>query len=134
MDVIKPLLNSKLLASSAAIDVLSSALLSSVGRPLDLLYSRLGGLNGRFFPTGWGNLSIVNLQEDLEHIKNWPPEGIKVTVFCKRLLCCVVAVIYSTLIAEQMYQAMLSPITTIQSMHDGCQDFDLNQQSQKHSG
>ena len=75
MDVIKPLLAGKLLASSAAADVLQSAL----GRPLDLLYSRLGGFNGRFFPTGWGNLGIVNLQEDVEHIKNWPPKGIKVT-------------------------------------------------------
>lgn len=74
MDVIKPLLSGKLLMSATAAEVLQSAL----GRPLDLLYSRIGGFNGRFFPAGWGNLGIVNLQEDIERIKDWPPEDIKV--------------------------------------------------------
>jgi len=47
-------------------------------RVLDLLWSRLGGLNGKFFEAGWGNLSIVNLQEDLELIKQWPPKEMQV--------------------------------------------------------
>lgn len=87
MDIIKPFINSKLLNSSAARDILSSVLLSSVGRPLDLLYSRLGGINGRFFPTGWGNLGVVNLQEDIDHIKNWPPQDIKVPRLLLHIIC-----------------------------------------------
>lgn len=86
MDVLKPLISSKLLTSSAAREILSSVVLSSVGRPLDLLYSRLGGINGRFFPTGWGNLGVVNLQEDIDLIKDWPPQGIKVSDLL--LTCC----------------------------------------------
>jgi hypothetical protein len=34
---------------------------------------RLGGLNGTFFQQGWGDLSCVNLREDLEIIATWPP-------------------------------------------------------------
>jgi hypothetical protein len=48
-------------------------------RVLDLLWSRLGGLNGKFFEAGWGNLGIVNLQEDLEIIKQWPPQDMQVS-------------------------------------------------------
>lgn len=50
----------------------------AVPRVLDLLWSRLGGLNGKFFEAGWGNLGIVNLQEDLEIIKQWPPQDMQV--------------------------------------------------------
>jgi hypothetical protein len=44
----------------------------------DLLWSRLGGLNGKFFEGGWGNLGIVNLQEDLAVIQQWPPQDMQV--------------------------------------------------------
>lgn len=60
-------------------------------RALDLLWSRLGGLNGKFFSHGWGNLSIVNLQEDLQLIQQWPPKDMQVREegVC---LCCAVCV------------------------------------------
>jgi hypothetical protein len=51
----------------------------AVPRVLDLLWSRLGGLNGKFFEAGWGNLGIVNLQEDLAVIRQWPPEDMMVS-------------------------------------------------------
>jgi hypothetical protein len=51
----------------------------AVPRVLDLLWSRLGGLNGKFFEAGWGNLGIVNLQEDLAVIRQWPPEDMQVS-------------------------------------------------------
>lgn len=60
-------------------------------RVLDLLWSRLGGLNGKFFEAGWGNLGIVNLQQDLEVIKQWPPKDMQVSqavVIFVSLLCC----------------------------------------------
>lgn len=50
----------------------------AVPRVLDLLWSRLGGLNGKFFEGGWGNLGIVNLQEDLAVIQQWPPQDMQV--------------------------------------------------------
>jgi hypothetical protein len=53
-------------------------LLSLAGRPLDLLYSRLGGLNGSFFRDGWGNLGIVDLQQDVEIVSQWPPAELQV--------------------------------------------------------
>lgn len=79
MDVLKPLLGNSF-RSQQAIQALSHVFLGYTGRPLDLLYSRIGGLNGRFFPRGWGNLGIVNLKEDIDLIKQWPPQGLKVTV------------------------------------------------------
>lgn len=57
-------------------------------RVLDLLWSRLGGLNGKFFEAGWGNLSIVNLQQDVELIKQWPPKEMQVGRH-ERHSCCV---------------------------------------------
>ena len=35
---------------------------------------RLGGLNGTFFEGGWGDLTCVNLREDLDVISAWPPQ------------------------------------------------------------
>lgn len=40
---------------------LKPLLSSYAGRPLDLLYSRLGGINGSFFSEGWGNLRCGGL-------------------------------------------------------------------------
>lgn len=79
MEVLKPLLGSAF-RSQDAINALSQLFLGYAGKPLDLLYSRIGGLNGRFFPDGWGNLGIVNLKEDIDLIKQgaWASEGIKV--------------------------------------------------------
>ncbi|KAF8057852.1 GAMMACAL1 [Scenedesmus sp. PABB004] len=65
MDLLKPLLSGR---------PLSAAVLEAVGRPLDLLYARLGGLNARFFERGWGNLGIVDLQQDIDMISDWPPQ------------------------------------------------------------
>uniref|UniRef100_A0A383VX58 Uncharacterized protein n=1 Tax=Tetradesmus obliquus TaxID=3088 RepID=A0A383VX58_TETOB len=79
MEVLKPLLGSSF-RSQPAINALLQHFLGYAGKPLDLLYSRIGGLNGRFFPDGWGNLGIVNLKEDIDLIKQgaWASEGIKV--------------------------------------------------------
>eukprot|EP00882_Tetradesmus_deserticola_P008693 GHRQ01009166.1.p1 GENE.GHRQ01009166.1~~GHRQ01009166.1.p1 ORF type:complete len:197 (+),score=70.66 GHRQ01009166.1:387-977(+) len=79
MEVLKPFIGSAF-RSQHALDALSQLALGYAGKPLDLLYSRLGGLNGRFFPQGWGNLGIVNLKEDIDLIKQgaWASEGIKV--------------------------------------------------------
>ncbi|GFH16315.1 uncharacterized protein HaLaN_12709 [Haematococcus lacustris] len=51
---------------------------AATGRPVDELYCRLGYLNGYFFPQGWGDLRVVNLEEDLKLLSTWPPPGIKV--------------------------------------------------------
>jgi hypothetical protein len=84
MEVLKPLLGSTF-RSQHALDALSQLFLGYAGKPLDLLYSRIGGLNGRFFPQGWGNLGIVNLKEDIDLIKHgaWASDGIKVKVFAQ---------------------------------------------------
>lgn len=62
----------------ATLNALSAALFAAAGRPLDLLYSRLGGLNGRFFPAGWGNLSLIDLAADVELMKSWPPQDLQI--------------------------------------------------------
>jgi hypothetical protein len=75
--------------------------------PLDHIYSRIGLVNGGFFPEvcaclcvfggrlscspmypphtlsapcaqGWGDLGIVNLEEDIKIMQAWPPPGLKV--------------------------------------------------------
>jgi hypothetical protein len=88
MEVLKPLLGSSF-RSQHALDALSQLFLGYAGKPLDLLYSRLGGLNGRFFPQGWGNLGIVNLKEDIDLIKQgaWASEGIKVMKLAQLVSC-----------------------------------------------
>eukprot|EP00882_Tetradesmus_deserticola_P020032 GHRQ01021586.1.p1 GENE.GHRQ01021586.1~~GHRQ01021586.1.p1 ORF type:complete len:167 (+),score=20.66 GHRQ01021586.1:387-887(+) len=87
MEVLKPFIGSAF-RSQHALDALSQLALGYAGKPLDLLYSRLGGLNGRFFPQGWGNLGIVNLKEDIDLIKQgaWASEGIKV-IPCAGIAC-----------------------------------------------
>jgi hypothetical protein len=67
MDVLQQLIRQPLLNAEA------------MPRVLDLLWSRLGGLNGKFFEAGWGNLGIVNLEEDLQLIKQWPPKDMQVS-------------------------------------------------------
>ena len=57
---------------------LLEALSVAGGRPLDELYSKISSINGHFFPKGWGNLRVVNYEEDLKYILQWPPVGIKV--------------------------------------------------------
>lgn len=37
----------------------------------------IGALNGPFFPRGWGNLSVVNYDEDLRHLVAGPPAAIR---------------------------------------------------------
>ncbi|GLC41459.1 hypothetical protein PLESTM_001198100 [Pleodorina starrii] len=57
---------------------LTSATAASAG-PLDNFYARIGALNGPFFPAGWGNLSVVNYEEDLQHLIAGPPSNIKLS-------------------------------------------------------
>ncbi|KAG2425973.1 hypothetical protein HXX76_013344 [Chlamydomonas incerta] len=68
-------------ALQGAIQDLSSTTLSqlaaSSGPALDHLYARIGALNGPFFPRGWGNLSVVNYDEDLKHLVAAPPASIR---------------------------------------------------------
>jgi hypothetical protein len=53
-------------------------LASAAGRPVDILYSKLGGIIGPFFPGGWGNLGVVNFTEDVQLIQaSWPPPELK---------------------------------------------------------
>eukprot|EP00197_Chlamydomonas_leiostraca_P007037 CAMPEP_0202860166 /NCGR_PEP_ID=MMETSP1391-20130828/1990_1 /ASSEMBLY_ACC=CAM_ASM_000867 /TAXON_ID=1034604 /ORGANISM="Chlamydomonas leiostraca, Strain SAG 11-49" /LENGTH=577 /DNA_ID=CAMNT_0049539305 /DNA_START=86 /DNA_END=1816 /DNA_ORIENTATION=- len=54
-----------------------SQLIAATGRPVDNLYSRIGFVTGDFFPKGWGDLGVVNFEEDLKLIQDWPPVGIK---------------------------------------------------------
>ncbi|GFR48319.1 hypothetical protein Agub_g10201 [Astrephomene gubernaculifera] len=63
---------SNLSAATAAATAASAA-------PLDHLYARIGALNGPFFPAGWGNLSVVNYEEDLRHLIQGPPSSIKLS-------------------------------------------------------
>lgn len=51
---------------------------ASLGAPLDHLYSRLGSFNGMFFEGGWGDLGIVNYEEDLKHLQDLGPSFMKV--------------------------------------------------------
>jgi len=47
------------------------------GAPLDLAYARLGGTTGPFFADGWGDLNVVNFEQDLALIRTWPPQELK---------------------------------------------------------
>jgi hypothetical protein len=47
------------------------------GAPLDLAYARLGGTTGPFFADGWGDLGVVNFEQDLALIRTWPPQELK---------------------------------------------------------
>eukprot|EP00877_Chromochloris_zofingiensis_P006524 jgi/Chrzof1/2124/Cz11g03140.t1 len=81
MDALRPLLSGNLLARVGLDQTrmyLASLLLGAAGKPLDVLYSRLGGFNGGFFEQGWGDLGVVNFREDLELIRRWPPGDLKV--------------------------------------------------------
>ena len=81
LDAVRPLLSAGTWPRGGANErlvQLSGMLLSLAGRPLDLLYSRLGGLNGPFFRDGWGNLGIVDLQQDVEIVSQWPPSDLQV--------------------------------------------------------
>ncbi len=60
-----------LLPSSTSLSELGSItniLSAAAGGPVDRLYSRLGSLNGPFFPAGWGDLAIVNYSEDAKYL------------------------------------------------------------------
>ena len=35
-------------------------------------------LNGPYFPDGWGDLSVVQFEEDVAAITAWPPPSLKV--------------------------------------------------------
>lgn len=66
---------------------LKSLLAACAGKGLDNLYARFGGLSGAFFPHGWGDLGVVNFEEDLKLIQTWPPADLKVpTEPCAALL------------------------------------------------
>lgn len=83
MDALRPLLSGNLLARVGLDQTrmyLASLLLGAAGKPLDVLYSRLGGFNGGFFEQGWGDLGVVNFREDLELIRRWPPGDLKVSL------------------------------------------------------
>ena len=46
------------------------------GRAVDLLYSALVhqlGLTQRFFPRGFGELSVIDFHADVEAFRAWPP-------------------------------------------------------------
>eukprot|EP00198_Chlamydomonas_reinhardtii_P012300 XP_001701637.1 predicted protein [Chlamydomonas reinhardtii] len=67
-------------ALQSAIQDLSSTTLSQLAASsgaLDHMYARIGALNGPFFPRGWGNLSVVNYDEDLRHLVAGPPAAIR---------------------------------------------------------
>ena len=68
---------------------LSSMVLSATGKPLDLLYSRLGGLQQPFFAHGWGDLRVVDYEADMAVLSTWPPQELKVwvVVFCCLCVC-----------------------------------------------
>eukprot|EP00798_Chlamydomonas_sp_ICE-L_P025352 gene25352-11012_t len=57
---------------------LSDMLAGSVSRPLDHLYASLGAMQGQFFPLGWGDLRVVDFQEDVKTIQTWPPPTLKI--------------------------------------------------------
>lgn len=46
---------------------------SLLGRPLDHLFSRISGINGNFFPQGWGDLSVIDFASDLSPMRD-PPQ------------------------------------------------------------
>ncbi|KAG2499676.1 hypothetical protein HYH03_002611 [Edaphochlamys debaryana] len=52
---------------------------SASGPPLDHFYARVGAFNGPFFPQGWGNLSVVNFEEDLRLLIAGPPSTIRLS-------------------------------------------------------
>jgi hypothetical protein len=56
----------------------TSATAAASAAPLDHFYARIGALNGPFFPAGWGNLSVVNYEEDLRHLIAGPASNMKV--------------------------------------------------------
>ncbi|GLI69895.1 hypothetical protein VaNZ11_014551 [Volvox africanus] len=58
---------------------LASATAAASAGPLDHFYARIGALNGPFFPAGWGNLSVINYEEDLRHLIAGPPSSIKLS-------------------------------------------------------
>ena len=66
-------------SSAAGFDFpsLAHVLSAAAGAPLDHLYSRIGSINGPFFPGGWGNLGIVNYEEDLQHLLDVQPGAMK---------------------------------------------------------
>ncbi|GAX77241.1 hypothetical protein CEUSTIGMA_g4688.t1 [Chlamydomonas eustigma] len=53
-------------------------LTSLSAKPLDHLYSRISALNGPFFPQGWGDLSVVQFEEDAAALTAWPPPDLKI--------------------------------------------------------
>ncbi|GIL81836.1 hypothetical protein Vretimale_1426 [Volvox reticuliferus] len=68
----------KLDLQSVLSNITSATAAASAG-PLDHFYARIGALNGPFFPAGWGNLSVVNYEEDLRHLIAGPPSNIKLS-------------------------------------------------------
>lgn len=57
----------------------ASKLLTSLSGPaLDHLYSRLASVNGPYFPDGWGDLGVVQFEEDVASITAWPPPELNV--------------------------------------------------------
>ena len=56
---------------------------ATTGRAVDLLYCslvhRLGG-GQPFFNSGWGDLGVVNLNEDAKAFERWPPPHFDVSV------------------------------------------------------
>ena len=58
----------------------ASKLLTSLSGPaLDHLYSRLASVNGPYFPDGWGDLGVVQFEEDVASITAWPPPELNVS-------------------------------------------------------
>ncbi len=65
------------MASARGLPSLRAALSAVAARPLDHLYSRLAALNGSYFPAGWGDLRVVQWEQDLECITAWPPKDLQ---------------------------------------------------------
>lgn len=62
----------------ADVTKLQQLLLCAAGRPLDHLYSRLGSIHvGPFFPGGWGDLGVVDFEQDVKAMRA-TPEPLKV--------------------------------------------------------
>lgn len=49
-----------------------------LGEHLDLVFSRISSLNGSFFSKGWGDLSVVDFEEDIKTVVAWPPAELQI--------------------------------------------------------
>lgn len=68
-------------------------LLAATGKPLDLAYAfavhRLG-ITGPFFHRGWGDLGLINFEEDSKILAQWPPDHFPEQVLSIYLSVCTI--------------------------------------------